>query len=65
MRRGLAVFKEMAVSEGLNLSVMDNLVYLDYPTLQEAHKVSNNEKLVIYRDMMRAAGMWAYPGIQR
>ena len=44
---------------------MDNLVYLDYPTLQEAHKVSNNEKLVIYRDMMRAAGMWAYPGIQR
>lgn len=65
MRRGLAVFKEMAVSEGLNLSVMDNLVYLDYPTLQEAHRVSNNEKLVIYRDMMRAAGMWAYPGIQR
>ena len=65
MRRGLAVFKEMAVSEGLNLKSIDNLVYLDYPNLEEAHKVSPNEKLVIYRDMMRAAGMWAYPGIQR
>lgn len=65
MRRALAVLQEMALTEGLQLSSLSNLVYLDYPSLQEAYSITPKENLVIYRDMMRAAGFWAYPGIQR
>lgn len=65
MRRALSVFTEMAVSESLDLQTLDNLVYLDYPSMEEARVVSDNEALVIYRDMARASGIWAYPGIQR
>lgn len=65
MRRALTVFKEMSVTEDLDLKSIDNLVYLDYPSMADAYKISQNEKLVIYRDMMRASGIWAFPGIQR
>ena len=64
MRRGLAVLKEMAVTEGLELDNITNLVYLDYNNLDEAYQIPQKEKLVIYRDVMRASGIWAYPGIQ-
>lgn len=64
MRRGLAVLKEMVVTEGLELDNISNLVYFDYNNLDEAYQIPQKEKLVIYRDVMRASGIWAYPGIQ-
>ncbi|MEG0069966.1 MAG: ElyC/SanA/YdcF family protein [Cetobacterium sp.] len=64
IRRGLSVFEEAANLKGLNLNYT-NLVYLDYPTVQEAQKVSEAEKLVVYRDLIRTSGIWAYPGIQQ
>ncbi|GLH62915.1 hypothetical protein [Parageobacillus sp. G301] len=42
-----------------------NVVYLDYPSIEEAHKVSKDEMLVIYRDLFRVSGIWQYPGLQR
>mgnify|MGYP003594042501 FL=1 len=33
--------------------------------MDEAMTVSQNELLVIYRDLFRVSGIWAYPGIQR
>ena len=33
--------------------------------LEEAAKVSKDERMVIYRDLMRVSGLWAYPGIQQ
>lgn len=64
MRRAIAVFKEMSVTEGLELDNITNLVYFDYNNLEEAYQIPQKEKLVIYRDMMRASGIWSYPGIQ-
>lgn len=64
MRRATAVLKEMSETEGLKLNKINNLVYFDYNSLEEAYNIPQKEKLVIYRDMMRASGMWAYPGIQ-
>lgn len=64
MRRATAVLREMTETEGLKLNKINNLVYFDYNSFEEAYNVPQKEKLVIYRDMMRASGMWAYPGIQ-
>ncbi|MEG0134725.1 MAG: ElyC/SanA/YdcF family protein [Cetobacterium sp.] len=64
IRRGLAVFEEAAELKGLNINY-SNLVYLDYETINEAQKISEAEKLVIYRDLIRTSGIWAYPGIQQ
>lgn len=64
MRRAISVFKEMSVTEGLELDNITNLVYFDYNNMDEAYQIPQKEKLVIYRDMMRASGIWAYPGIQ-
>lgn len=64
IRRGLSVYQEAANLKGLNIEY-SNFVYLDYPTLKEAQNVSKAEKLVIYRDLIRVSGIWAYPGIQQ
>ncbi len=64
MRRALTIFGEIKEQQSLNYD-LDNLVYLDYDSLEEAQKVSINEYLVIHRDLMRASGIWNYPGIQR
>ena len=64
MRRALNVFTEMSVVKDIAIE-WDNLVYLDYPSLVEAQKISDNEKTVIYRDFFRASGIWAYPGLQQ
>jgi len=40
-------------------------VALDAPSVEEAAKVSPDERLVIYRDLMRVSGLWAYPGLQQ
>ena len=63
IRRALAVFSVASEKIGLNIS-FTNLVNMDFPDIETAKKVTDNEKLVIFRDMSRAAGIWAYPGIQ-
>ncbi|MEH7484284.1 ElyC/SanA/YdcF family protein [Neobacillus drentensis] len=70
MRRALSVFKEASdFYDKMNGKKTDrnftNMVYLDYPSLAEAQKVPNDEKLVIYRDLFRTSGIWQYPGLQR
>ncbi|WP_059173128.1 ElyC/SanA/YdcF family protein [Bacillus sp. FJAT-27445] len=70
MRRALTIFHEAtrfydemnAKNSNRNFT---NMVYLDYPTVEEAHKVTKDEILVIYRDLFRASGIWQYPGMQR
>jgi uncharacterized SAM-binding protein YcdF (DUF218 family) len=63
IRRALAVFTEASKRRGLSIS-FGNLVYMDYPDMKAAEMVTDKEKLVIFRDMARAAGIWAYPGVQ-
>lgn len=63
MRRALSIFEEVADNEGLDIS-FDNLVAMDFDSMEEAMKVSDNEALVVYRDMLRSSGLWAYPGLQ-
>lgn len=41
------------------------IVALDAPSLDEAAKVSPDERLVVFRDLMRISGIWAYPGLQQ
>ncbi len=64
MRRALVVFEEVAQQNQQQKITFDNLVAMDFDSMKEAMTVSSNEKLVIYRDMLRASGLWAYPGIQ-
>ena len=63
MRRALLVFEEAAQQNNLDIH-FDNLVAMDFDSMADAMNVSENEQLVIYRDMLRASGIWAYPGIQ-
>jgi tetratricopeptide (TPR) repeat protein len=70
MRRALTVFKEASdfydKMNGKHTNrKFTNVVYLDYPTIEEAHKVTKDEMLVIYRDLFRVSGIWQYPGLQR
>jgi tetratricopeptide (TPR) repeat protein len=70
MRRALTVFQEATnfynKMNGKNSSRnFTNVVYLDYPALQEAQKVPKDEIFVIYRDLFRVSGIWQYPGLQR
>jgi tetratricopeptide (TPR) repeat protein len=70
MRRALTVFKEASdfydKMNGKNTNRnFTNVVYLDYPSIEEAHKVTKDETLVIYRDLFRVSGIWQYPGLQR
>ncbi|MFF2908034.1 ElyC/SanA/YdcF family protein [Paenibacillus sp. NPDC057934] len=70
IRRALAVFKEAdSFYSKMNGKAASrnftNAVYLDYKSLEEAQKVTNDEKLVIYRDLLRTSGIWQYPGLQR
>ncbi|WP_232699861.1 YdcF family protein [Brevibacillus daliensis] len=70
MRRGLTVFKEASDHYAKLMGKeadrkFTNMVFLDYKSLEEAHQVPNEEKMVIYRDLLRTSGIWAYPGLQR
>jgi tetratricopeptide (TPR) repeat protein len=64
IRRGLSIYKEVTTGEGLDIN-FDNLVYLDYDSVEEAMKVTPKEYMVVYRDTLRGSGIWNYPGIQR
>ncbi|HJO95258.1 MAG TPA: ElyC/SanA/YdcF family protein [Victivallales bacterium] len=63
IRRALAIFAEECTEENIYIK-FDNLVYLDIPigVLQD---ISHNEKIVIFRDLLRICGIWEYPGIKR
>ncbi|MGI9281909.1 MAG: ElyC/SanA/YdcF family protein [Endozoicomonas sp.] len=63
MRRALSIFAEVADREHVDIS-FDNLVAMDFDSMDEAMTLSANESLVIYRDMLRGSGIWAYPGLQ-
>jgi vancomycin permeability regulator SanA len=70
MRRALTVFTEAShfyakMNGETSERNFTNVVYLDYPTLEEAQKVTKDEKLVIYRDLFRTSGIWQYPELQR
>ncbi|PZR89874.1 MAG: hypothetical protein DI537_20150 [Stutzerimonas stutzeri] len=38
---------------------------LDFPSVEEAAKLTKDERLVVYRDLLRVSGFWAYPGLQQ
>ncbi|MED4909376.1 ElyC/SanA/YdcF family protein [Brevibacillus centrosporus] len=70
MRRALSVFQEATnfyskMNNANAIKNFSNAVYLDYPTLEEAQKVTKDETFVIYRDLFRVSGIWQFPGIQR
>lgn len=70
MRRALATFREATrfydeMNGKKSNRNFTNMVYLDYPTIEDAHKVTMDETLVIYRDLFRTSGIWQYPGMQR
>lgn len=70
MRRALAVFTEvshMMAKKGDDQTDRDisNIVYMDFESDEEFENVQKDEDLVIYRDFMRATGIWQFPGLQR
>lgn len=70
MRRALVIFNE--VSEMMEKKGdpatnrhITNTVYMDFENEEEVENVSEDEELVIYRDLIRATGIWQFPGLQR
>ncbi|MDB6040863.1 MAG: hypothetical protein JWM99_4704 [Verrucomicrobiales bacterium] len=59
LKRALAIFLEASLQRGLNLRI-SHLVSKDDSTVDESR-----ERVAIYRDVLRASGIWAFPGIQR
>lgn len=64
MRRARTLLEDALKQYGIGANVVP-VVALDAPSLDEAAKVSADERLVIYRDLMRVSGLWAYPGLQQ
>ena len=64
IRRAKTIFEEAISNAGMETTV-ENFVYLDYKSIEEAMAVTAKERLVMFRDLGRASGLWAYPGIQK
>jgi len=64
MRRARTPLEDAFRPYDINAPILP-VVALDAPSLEEAAKVSKDERMVIYRDLMRVSGLWAYPGIQQ
>jgi uncharacterized SAM-binding protein YcdF (DUF218 family) len=64
MRRARTLLEEAFRQYDLDTQIVP-VVALDAPSVEEAAKVSQDERLVIYRDLMRVSGIWAYPGLQQ
>ncbi|KRD49666.1 hypothetical protein ASE60_18755 [Ensifer sp. Root278] len=64
MRRARTVMEDALKQRDLLTAVVP-LNALDAPSQDEAAKVGSDERLVIYRDLMRVSGVWAYPGLQQ
>lgn len=64
MRRARTLLEDALKQYDISANVLP-VVALDAPSIEEAAKVSPDERLVIYRDLMRVSGLWAYPGLQQ
>lgn len=64
MRRAKTVLQVALDQYGLNVPVHP-LIALDFDSIEDASNVSDSEKLVVYRDMLRVSGIWAFPGLQQ
>ena len=64
IRRAKTIFEEAISNAGMETTV-ENFVYLDYKSIEEAMAVTAKERLVIFRDLGRDSGICAYPGIQK
>lgn len=66
MRRALTTLRAtFSQQESLSSVRFFELAEQDYANPAQADKVLAIEKAVVYRDFMRSAGFWAFPGIQR
>lgn len=69
MRRALVVFNEinnMLQKQGEDIDRdISNIVHMDFDDQKEAEEVKKDEEFVIYRDLIRASGIWQFPGMQR
>ena len=61
IRRGFADLQEACSQRGLNLQ-FDSLAA---NTKGDVDLDKKQERLGVYRDVMRTSGLWAYPGLQR
>jgi hypothetical protein len=61
VRRGLADLQEACFQRGLKLEFDD----LGAKTKGEKDPDPEQERLGIYRDLMRTSGLWAFPGLRR
>ena len=61
MRRALADFEEACQQRGLDIR-FDNLAS---KTKGEEELDQGQERLEVYRDVLRTSGLWAFPGIRR
>jgi uncharacterized SAM-binding protein YcdF (DUF218 family) len=64
MRRARTVMEDALNQRDLPTAVLP-VNALDAASQDEAAKVGPDERLVIYRDLMRVSGVWAYPGLQQ
>jgi tetratricopeptide (TPR) repeat protein len=64
MRRAEVLLRD-ALHQNGNPAEITPVVALDAPSVEEAAKVSDDERMVIYRDLIRISGIWAYPGLQQ
>ncbi len=64
MRRARTLLEDAFRQYDISAPILP-VVALDAPSVEEAAKVSKDERMVIYRDLMRVSGLWAYPGIQQ
>jgi vancomycin permeability regulator SanA len=64
MRRARTLLEDAFRQYDISAPILP-IVALDAPSLEEAAKVPKDERMVIYRDLMRVSGLWAYPGIQQ
>ena len=61
LRRGLADLQEACRLRGLNLQY-DNLVT---KTKDDPESDKTQERISVYRDVLRLSGLWAFPGMRR
>ncbi|MFH1804044.1 MAG: ElyC/SanA/YdcF family protein [Pseudomonadota bacterium] len=64
MRRAQTLLEDALWQYDLDAPVYP-VIALDFATMDEASVVSEAERMVVYRDMLRVSGLWAFPGIQQ
>lgn len=64
MRRARTLLEDALLQQNLR-TVVTPLNALDAENAAEAAKVTDAERMTIYRDLMRVSGIWAYPGLQQ